>query len=118
MMSTGTTESAARAIWLYTASMPGVRPMSSPDGTSTAGVRATELSPDLVERPLNGLLDLADVERLADVVERPRSDGFNGGFQRAESAHQQDLTVRVRTLERPQHIEPVQRAIEVDVADH
>jgi len=71
----------------------------------------------LVEHALHGFLDLTDVERLADVVEGPGPDRFDGGLQRAESAHQQDLAVWIHPFEGTQYVETIQRAIQVDVAD-
>ena len=59
----------------------------------------------LLEGVIDDTLDFLDIERLADVIERPGTDGFNGRFQRAKPAdehHGHTLLVP----EPPQQIEP------------
>ncbi len=63
-------------------------------------------------------LDLGDVERLADVVERAGAHGFDRRLERAEAADEQYLAVGVLDLERAQQIEARLRGVEVDVGDH
>src|SRR5947199_10773201 len=64
------------------------------------GSLSDRASSGLVERSLNRLFDLTNVERLTDVIECPRPDRFDGRLQRAESAHEQNLTLWVHTFER------------------
>ena len=60
----------------------------------------------LRERPLDGRLDLADVERLADVVESARAQRLDRRLERPEPADQHNLACRLVRLELAKEIEP------------
>ena len=69
------------------------------------------------ERARDGGAHLADVERLADVVERAGAHRLHGGLERAEAADEKHLARRVRLLERLQHVETRFGSVQVDVGD-
>ena len=70
----------------------------------------------LLERAIDDPLDVGDVERLADVVERARAHGLDGGLECAEAADQHDGTALLFG-EASQQIESRTRRVEIDVGN-
>jgi hypothetical protein len=70
----------------------------------------------LLERAIDDPFDVGDVERLADVVERARAHGLDGGLECAEAADQHDGTALLFG-EAPQQIESRTRRVEIDVGN-
>ena len=70
------------------------------------------------ERARHHLAHLADVDGLADVVERPGLHGLERRLERPEGADQHHLDLRVARLERAQQVEAVLVGVQVDVGDH
>ncbi len=69
----------------------------------------------LRQRALDRGLDLADVERLADVVESARAQRLDRRLERAEPADQHNLTRGLVRLELAQEIQPRGPRVQVDV---
>ena len=62
----------------------------------------------LTQRSIDGGLEVADVERLAHIVECARAGRSDRGFERAKPADQEHLPRGIHLLERAQHIQPRQ----------
>ena len=70
------------------------------------------------ERAGDYLAHLADVHRLAHVVERPGLHRLERRLQRPERADQHHLDFRVARLERPQQVEAALLGVQVDVGEN
>ena len=70
----------------------------------------------LFESAIDDALDVSEIERLADVVERAGADGFDRRLERAEPADQHDGPA-LFAPERAQQVDPGMRRIQIDVRD-
>ena len=90
--------------------------MRLPGGLTGISAAGFALARPLLERAIDDALDVGDVERLADVVERAGAHGLDRGLERAEPADQHDRTA-LFGLEPAQQVDPRVRRIQVDVRD-
>jgi len=84
---------------------------TGPAGVSAGWLRLTR---PLFERALHDALHIGDDKRLADVIERPRTNRFDCRFERAKSTNEHDGGAMV-CFEPTEQVEPGTRRIQVDV---